>query len=71
MIFVRLPDELFQNHRRQCINIEYVHTALAISKFHDLAQNTDQHPAILLFLKNLVRHHCHQAALFRIQFDRI
>ena len=50
---------------------KYVHTALAISKFHDLAQNTDQHPAILLFLKNLVRHHCHQAALFRIQFDRI
>ena len=71
VIFVRLLDKLFQNHRRQCINIEHMRATLAISKFHDLAQDADQHPAILLFLKNLIRHQCHQPSLFRIQFDRI
>ena len=67
VVAVRLLDQLVQHQLRQGPDVKDMKAALAVSEFHNMAENVDQQAAALLVFVNLVRHHAHQALLLGVE----
>ena len=71
MVLSRLLHQTFQQKICQAVDMGYMQPAFPVTKFHDLAQNTNHNPVILLFLINLVRDHLNETALLCVKFDGV